>query len=257
MRALVFILVLLVASVASGNAQIGQTLPSQGEPGYIITLDNRYAVGDYYIGPAAALSNVDVVPGGGSLVFNIHACDEQTYNPATCDLGLTATGETTTARRYWVLSISTAESGAFTSQIVIKQNYSRVTAGAYTPPPPDTSIPPTPTILSATPGDTWVDLAWATSTAANHDSWGLDVSLGGANIWSVVTPPPTKFATTARASGLTNEQLYDFRLSDCNQVPTCSGYATISATPQAGLPDPADPLWNLAKWGDPNTPWGP
>jgi hypothetical protein len=261
MRALVVILALLFASVASGNAQIGQTLSAQGEPGYVVNLDEGDGIGFYLVGPAAAYAGVGFTL-GATFIGKLYACDDQTFDAATCVIveQLTVTAPikaAATARRYWILEVTAAETVGTPSQLVIKQTYSRVTSGSYVPPAPDTSTPPEPSVLSAVPGDALVNLAWPTSPAGNHDSWALDYSIGGADTWSVVTPEPGAFDVTAQQAGLTTGQLYDFRLADCNQVPTCSTYATASATPEAGLPEPGDPLWDTALWGDPNTPWGP
>jgi hypothetical protein len=130
MRLFVFILALLVASVASGNAQIGQGLPSQGSPGYYVSLKTSNSIATYQIGNAFPMSLIGFTHSGGAFSGTLYACDtSSTITPFTgCELitqlnagtGDIAATVVQTAKRYFILNVIAAETLSPGSLLVIK-----------------------------------------------------------------------------------------------------------------------------------------
>jgi hypothetical protein len=127
---LAFAAVLLVAGLASAQAQIGQGLPSQGPPGYYVSLKTSNSVATYQIGNAFPMSLIGFTHSGGAFSGTLYACDTSTtITPFTgCELitqlnagtGDIAATVVQTAKRYFILNIIAAETLSPGSLLVIK-----------------------------------------------------------------------------------------------------------------------------------------
>ncbi len=102
------------------------------------------------------------------------------------------------------------------------------------------TVPGVPTGLGATAGDTQVSLSW-TAPASNGGSaitdYLVEYKLNSSGTWSIFTDG-TSTSTTATVTGLTNDLLYNFRVSATNSVGTGDPSSTANATPtEPTVPD--------------------
>ena len=98
---------------------------------------------------------------------------------------------------------------------------------------PTVTAPGVPTSLSATAGDGQVVLSWR---APNNDGnspitrYTIEQSTNGGTSWTASTPS-TSTGTTVTVTGLTNDQVYHFRVSATNSIGTGAASGTAQATP--------------------------
>ena len=98
---------------------------------------------------------------------------------------------------------------------------------------PTVTAPGVPTSLSATAGDGQVVLSWR---APNNDGnspitrYTIEQSTNGGTSWTASTPA-TSTGTTVTVTGLTNDQVYHFRVSATNSIGTGTPSGTAQATP--------------------------
>ena len=98
---------------------------------------------------------------------------------------------------------------------------------------PTVTAPGVPTGLSATAGDAQVVLSWR---APNNDGnspitrYTIEQSTNGGTSWTASTPS-TSTTTTVTVTGLTNDQVYHFRVSATNAQGTGTPSGTAQATP--------------------------
>ena len=113
------------------------------------------------------------------------------------------------------------------------------TSTSATPaPPPDTTAPDAPQGLTATAGDTVVDLDWSDVTAPDLAGYRVYVAAAADGPWTLLTTDPLT-ASAYRAEGLTNDTEYFFRVTAVDTAGNESAAATVSATPTAPAPAPA------------------
>jgi len=134
-RILAMLAVLLVAGSASGITEIGQFDPKTGGAEVWKYFDFSDAAGTYKLGREALLSSTINFDLGSAFVGTLYACDTQAYAAATCDTVTSLSADVsnldyTTARRYFILTISTPETGSNVSTLSIKGSLVDVAAGA-------------------------------------------------------------------------------------------------------------------------------
>ncbi len=96
---------------------------------------------------------------------------------------------------------------------------------------PQPAIPPVPTGLTATPGNTQVSLSWnASSGAASYNVKRATVSGGPYN--TIASPTSTSYTNT----GLTNGTTYFYVVSAVNAAGQSGNSSQVSATPQPAIP---------------------
>lgn len=107
---------------------------------------------------------------------------------------------------------------------------------------PDTEIPVPPVGLSATVGDTKIQLTWSPNEEEDLAGYRLYVSEDGAATWR--SGVSTGYATTYQATGLTNRKTYTFAVTALDYAGNESAKsALVTATPKsADQTAPAAPL---------------
>lgn len=126
MRKLMAILsLLLVAGTAHAEDLRGVTqLPKSGEPGYTVDLTASNAAGTYVVGSTfpKAVVGFDL---GSAFAGTLYACETKTYAAGTCDALATAIDADfqnvtfNTTRRWYLLTITTPETGSNVSRLTI------------------------------------------------------------------------------------------------------------------------------------------
>src|SRR5690606_16210938 len=136
-RLLAFLEAVLVAWPAIGLAQsvgIGRSITKWSGAGYEVRLTSANAAGTYVIGESfpKAVVGFDL---GSEFVGTLYACETTTYSAATCtafSTALSADFQSVTfdsTRRWYLLTISTAESGANVSYLRIFGGYDVSSSG--------------------------------------------------------------------------------------------------------------------------------
>lgn len=133
------LLALLVAGMflAVGAAHaIGAKIPPQEQSrGIQIDLDTTITAADYVLGPAFPVARYSF-DGDGTFAGVLYACDATTYSSDLCDSAATLSADGTdvieTARRFWILRVSTAS--ATISYLNIRGTDQQVKRGGTTGP---------------------------------------------------------------------------------------------------------------------------
>jgi len=92
-------------------------------------------------------------------------------------------------------------------------------------------IPPVPTGLTATAGNTQVSLSWGASSGATSYNVYRGTTSGGEGTTAIATATTTSFTNT----GLTNGTTYFYKVAAVNSAGTSAQSGEASATPVAGL----------------------
>lgn len=95
------------------------------------------------------------------------------------------------------------------------------------------TTPGAPASLTATARNTEVNLVWTTPASTGGDSitdYLIEYKLSADGSWSTFSDD-TSTATAVTVTGLTNDELYNFRVSAVNTVGTGSASSTANATP--------------------------
>lgn len=130
-RLLAFIAAVLVAWPAMAQAQsvgIGRTIGKKSAAGYVVTLDSTKAAGNYVIGEAFPKGMVGFER-GSAFVGTLYGCETPTFAAGTCTahtstLNLDMQNSSfNTTRGWYVLVITTAESGSNVSYLRIFGGY--------------------------------------------------------------------------------------------------------------------------------------
>jgi hypothetical protein len=130
-RFLAFMAAALVAWPAMAQAQsvgIGRTIGKKSSAGYVVALNSTMAAGNYVIGEAFPKGMVGFER-GSAFVGTLYACETPTYAAATCTAhtGTLDTdrqnGSFNTTRGWYVLTITTPESGTNISYLRIYGGY--------------------------------------------------------------------------------------------------------------------------------------
>jgi hypothetical protein len=95
------------------------------------------------------------------------------------------------------------------------------------------NVPPTPTGLTATPGNASVTLSWTAGTYGGPEVTDYVIQYStDESTWLTFTDG-TSAATSATVSGLTNGTTYFFRVSAANSLGTSTASSTVSTIPVA------------------------
>lgn len=121
---------MLGASTAQAAGFIGSSMGKRDEPGYTVDLTSTKTADTYVIGEAFPNASIGFEL-GSAFVGSLYACDTQTYSASTCDPAIAISADfqnriTNTTRRWYLLTISTAETGSNVSRLNIYGSHDQI-----------------------------------------------------------------------------------------------------------------------------------